>query len=189
MGPKSAPGVIWRSPQPSKNESKTHPKITPTCPFALPEHENCRFHRMQKSYINQTIINRISFASRSANGAPKDNLEAAKWAENSTKTHRADSAPNPKLRKNTPGARSRHSERVRKWKNTFLKAEIELYNIRNFFGRARILTNVDFKFFLPRGDDMAAHTPQHQDSASTLEKILSKPAWEFPRHMGMDEIL
>ena len=78
MGPKSAPGVIWRSPQPSENESKTHPKITPTCPFALPEHENCRFHRMQKSYINQTIINRIFFASRSANGAPKVNFEASK---------------------------------------------------------------------------------------------------------------
>ena len=82
MGPKSAPGVIWRSPQPSKNESKTHPKITPTCPFALPEHENCRFHRMQKSYINQTIINRIFFASRSANGAPKLNFATPKWAQN-----------------------------------------------------------------------------------------------------------
>ena len=78
MGPKSAPGFIWRSSQPSNNQSKTHPKITPTGPFAHGEHENCRFHRMQKSYINQTIINRIFFASRSANGAPKVNLEAPK---------------------------------------------------------------------------------------------------------------
>ena len=78
MGPKSAPVVIWRSPQPSKNDSKTHPKITPTCPFAHGEHENCRFHRMQKSFTNPTLINRIFFASKSANDAPKVNLEASK---------------------------------------------------------------------------------------------------------------
>ena len=78
MGPKGAPVVIWRSPQPSKNESKTHQKMTPTCPLALPEHENCRFHRMQKLYKNQTFRNRIFSDSRSANGAPKVDLEAPK---------------------------------------------------------------------------------------------------------------
>ena len=114
MGPKGAPGVIWRSPQPSKNEPKTHQKINPTCPYALPEHENCRFHRMQKLYKNQTFINRIFSDSRSAHGAPKVDLEAQKGAENSTKTHRADSAPTSKLRKDGQGARSRHSGRVGK---------------------------------------------------------------------------
>ena len=48
MGPKGAPVVIWRSPQASKNQPKTHQKMTPTCPYALPEHENCKFHRIQK---------------------------------------------------------------------------------------------------------------------------------------------
>ena len=78
MGPKGAPVVIWRSPQASKNEPKTHQKMIPTCPLALPEHENCRFHRMQKLYKNQTFINRIFSDSRSANGAPKVDLEAPK---------------------------------------------------------------------------------------------------------------
>ena len=103
MGPQGAPGVIWRSPQPSKNEPKTHQKMTPTCPYALPEHENCKFHRIQKLYKNQTFINHIFSASRSANGAPKVDLEAQKWSENSTKTHRANSAPTSELRKKQAG--------------------------------------------------------------------------------------
>ena len=115
MGPQGAPGVIWRSPQPSKNEPKTHQKMTPSSPLALPEHENCLSHRMQKLYQNQTFRNRIFSDSRNANGAPKVDLEAPKWAENSTKTHRADSAPTSELRKDSPGARSRHSGRVGRW--------------------------------------------------------------------------
>ena len=115
MGPKGAHGVILRSPQASKNEPKTHQKMTSTCPLALPAHENCSFYRIQKLYKIQTFIKRIFFDSRSANGAPKVDLEAPKWAENSTKTHRADSAPTPKLRKDSPGVRSRHSGRVGKW--------------------------------------------------------------------------
>ena len=78
MGPKGAPGVIWRSPQPSKNEPKTHQKMTPNSPLALPEHENCLSHRMQKLYQNQTFRNRIFSDSRSAVGAPKVDLEAPK---------------------------------------------------------------------------------------------------------------
>ena len=71
-------GVILRSPQPSKNEPKTHQKINPTCPLAFLEHENCRFHRMQKLYENQTFINRISYDSRNANKVPTLDLEAPK---------------------------------------------------------------------------------------------------------------
>ena len=76
--PKGPHGVIWRSPQPSKTESKTHQKITPTSPLALPEHENCKFYRIQKLYKNQTFTNRIFSDSGSANGAPKVDLEAPK---------------------------------------------------------------------------------------------------------------
>ena len=158
MGPKSAPVVIWRSPQPSKNDSKTHPKITPTCPFALPEHENCRFHRMQKSFINQTIINRIFFASKSANEAPKFNFEATKWAENSTKTHRADSAPTSKLRKDSQGARSRHSGRVGGRSYAHMKAEIELYNIRTTAQHESKTPTVKFQVLCPAA---TASPPKH----------------------------
>ena len=70
-----------------------------------------------------------------------------------------------------------------------MKAEITLHNILNYFGHAQIPASVNFEVLCPAAHDMAAHTPGHQDSASTLEKILSKPAWEFPPHMGMDEIL
>ena len=144
MGPKGAPQVIWRSPQPSKNESKTHQKITPTCPLALPEHENCQFHRMQKWNKNQTFINRTFSDSRNANGAPKVDLEAQKWAENSTKTHRADSAPTSELRKDSPGARSRHSGRVGRWYNARSKAEIALDNIPRTLKRTTKATRWKF---------------------------------------------
>ena len=78
MAPKGAPVVIWRSPQPSKNDSKTHQKITPTYPLAHLEHENCRFQRMQKSYTNPRIKKRIFSASRNANGVPTVNLGVPK---------------------------------------------------------------------------------------------------------------
>ena len=159
MGPQGAPGVIWRSPQPSKNESKTHQKITPTCPFAFLEHENCRFHRMQKLYKNQTFRNRIFYDSRSANGAPKVDLEAPKWAENSTKTHRADSAPTSKLRKDGQGARSRHSGRVGKWWYARWKAEIALDNIPRTLKRTIKATRCKIWKWMSCGDGSSNRTP------------------------------
>ena len=57
MGPQGAPGVIWRSPQPSKNEPKTHQKMTPTCPLAVPE---------QKWHLQGTAFRRDGAASSDA---------------------------------------------------------------------------------------------------------------------------
>ena len=144
-----------------------------TSPLALLEHENCRFHRRQKLRENRTFINRIFYDSRNANGVPKVDLGAPKWSKNSTKTHRADSAPTANLRKDTPGARSRHSGRVGRWKFARSKAEIERDNIRKFRNVSRKQHGWFFGFCTLRWRRPAA---AHTDPNQPYKK--SKSQWE-----------
>ena len=71
-------GLSRSRPYRPKNECKTHQKMTPACPFALPTHENCRFHRMQKSIKSTTATKRVFFDFRSANGIPQVDSTAQK---------------------------------------------------------------------------------------------------------------